>query len=429
MIGAGVVACLLAWLAYSLLVPPFGEAPLVARPAIAELPDGENAWIVCREAIRHLPVDRPTWVRKAEALRVVSARQRQELELAREAVDLVIRASGRPGWQTTTEPGTLLTDAGSPGEVRQAVSFAVAHVRWIELSGRHDEAVRLKASLYRMASATAEAHQGWLPVLYAAGMRRLLAEQLMLSAQEGKASVATLIGAAQALGEADAAFPTPIQAHDWDRDYYNRSWEDVCIHLAPISAGDAEPVTWQAYPLAARQRVFRGIVHERLAASAEARPAFERWDFRALAVAEATIRSRLATRWKRLDRPFLGEIVGARLVAIAFPGDLTGLMATLYRDRASSAAARAMLVLGAYRQQHGAYPAVLGEAFRVAGISSPSDPITGRPPGYRTEGHGVVLWLPGADGRDDGALLEPEAKGPVVQDGTDLVFTLSGRAG
>ena len=116
-----------------------------------------------------------------------------------------------------------------------------------------------------------------------------------------------------------------------------------------------------------------------------------------------------------IERQIQQKTLGTHLIA-----GLTPVFAEAARKKDIANArvdlGRIALMLKAHKQQHGQYPASLGELAQSPNVQLPTDPFTGAAYIYARQGHGFVAYSLGPDGDDDGG-VEAEKRNAADADG------------
>jgi hypothetical protein len=104
-----------------------------------------------------------------------------------------------------------------------------------------------------------------------------------------------------------------------------------------------------------------------------------------------------------------------RFVGLLMPG-AAGLNAPCRRKLGKARAMLALLAVERYRLRHGGWPARLADVPKDLLDDVPLDPYDGKPVRYRRTADGVVVYVVGADGKDDGGAVERPASGGAPAD-------------
>jgi hypothetical protein len=101
---------------------------------------------------------------------------------------------------------------------------------------------------------------------------------------------------------------------------------------------------------------------------------------------------------------------------------MTNIAQTCQRNHAMLRAAIVALAAERFRQQHGRWPAALGELVQAGLLKAvPTDPFDGQPLRLARTADGLIVYSVGPDKADDGGTLDRK---DWIKTGTDLGFQL-----
>lgn len=384
-----VFLALIAWLAIPV---PALKAP---RPEWKVVGEADNAWPEYHELALE--------ARKAETFPddvLPAPGKNAQVDSVRPAFGRLIKAAARSGSQRFEEPPSVnSTDLMYVyKDEKTLVRLALAESRRLAGEGQLKPALELALACYEMGADLSEPGADLTPTLVGAQIRRRASLVLFELLQEPALTEAQARAVLAVVESCNQRIPLPGQAVAWDREAVARGLEETLEQDAP--------------PLPGLKARLQNSVQHRMAAQQKLLvEAMETWDPVKVQQAQEEA-EKLRT--------------GGLLMRNAVPEmkiSLRNSLRQIYLDRVNGSALECLAAVAVYACQHKRLPARLEEAL----AAPPTDPRTGKPPGYKVEGAQVLLWYPGPDGADDQGQKAVNFDQPDQDAGADVIYRFKPR--